>query len=410
MNSWRVFKEAIESLASNKLRTALTMLGIVIGVAAVVSMTAIGQGASSSITSSIESMGTNLLFVSRAFSDDNSNPQALTLADAEALIESGGAPSVAAVAPIVNATRTVVYGDNSTSTTIMGVTPDYASVRNTTVSSGRFISEEDLDGSSTVAVLGNDVVEDLFGSNVGVVGQKIRIGNMLYDIVGILESSGGTATGSSDNQIIIPITTAFSRLVARSNANNEVDMIYISAVDSESMDSASSEITSILRSRHKIASDENDDFNILSQESITEAASSITGVLTIFLGGIAAISLLVGGIGIMNIMLVSVIERTKEIGLRKAVGARNNDILMQFMTESLIIGLVGGLVGVILAYGLAALIKNIAASSSYDLVPTITFGSILLAVGFSMAVGLVFGIYPASRASKLEPVEALRTE
>jgi len=410
MNSWRVFKEAIESLASNKLRTALTMLGIVIGVAAVVSMTAIGQGASSSITSSIESMGTNLLFVSRAFSDDNSNPQALTLADAEALIESGGAPSVAAVAPIVNATRTVVYGDNSTSTTIMGVTPDYASVRNTTVSSGRFISEEDLDGSSTVAVLGNDVVEDLFGSNVDVVGQKIRIGNMLYDVVGILESSGGTATGSSDNQIIIPITTAFSRLVARSNANNEVDMIYISAVDSESMDSASSEITSILRSRHKIASDEDDDFNILSQESITEAASSITGVLTIFLGGIAAISLLVGGIGIMNIMLVSVIERTKEIGLRKAVGARNNDILMQFMTESLIIGLVGGLVGVILAYGLAALIKNIAASSSYDLVPTITFGSILLAVGFSMAVGLVFGIYPASRASKLEPVEALRTE
>ena len=410
MNSWRVFKEAIESLASNKLRTALTMLGIVIGVAAVLSMTAIGQGASSSITSSIESMGTNLLFVSRAFSDDNSNPQALTLADAEALVESGGAPSVAAVAPVVNASRTVVYGDNSTSTTIMGVTPDYASVRNTTVSSGRFITEEDNDSSSTVAVLGSDVVEDLFGSEVGVVGQKIRIGNMLYEVVGILKSSGGTATGSSDNQIIVPITTAFSRLVARSNASNEVDTIYVSAVSSESMDSATSEITSILRSRHRISSDEDDDFNIMSQESMTEAASSITGVLTIFLGGIAAISLLVGGIGIMNIMLVSVIERTKEIGLRKAVGARNNDILMQFMTESLIIGLAGGLVGVVMAYGVASLIEKIAASFSYDLTPTITFGSILLAVGFSVAVGLVFGIYPASRASKLEPVEALRTE
>ena len=338
MNSWRVFKEAIESLASNKLRTGLTMLGIVIGVAAVLSMTAIGQGASSSITSSIESMGTNLLFISRAFSDDNSNPQALTLADAEALVDSGGAPSVAAVAPVVNASRTVVYGDNSTSTTIMGVTPDYATVRSTTVSSGRFISEEDIDGSSTVAVLGSDVVDDLFGSDVGVVGQKIRISNMLYEVVGILESSGGTSSGSSDNQIIVPITTAFSRLVARSNANDEVDMIYVSAVDSESMDSATSEITSILRSRHKINSDEDDDFNIMSQESMTEAASSITGVLTIFLGGIAAISLLVGGIGIMNIMLVSVIERTKEIGLRKAVGARNNDILMQFMAEALIIG------------------------------------------------------------------------
>ncbi len=410
MNSWRVFKEAIESLASNKLRTALTMLGIVIGVAAVLSMTAIGQGASSSITSSIESMGTNLLFVSRAFSDDNSNPQALTLADAEALVESGGAPSVAAVAPVVNASRTVVYGDNSTSTTIMGVTPDYASVRNATVSSGRFITEEDNDSSSTVAVLGSDVVEDLFGSEVGVVGQKIRIGNMLYEVVGILKSSGGTATGSSDNQIIVPITTAFSRLVARSNASNEVDTIYVSAVSSESMDSATSEITSILRSRHRISSDEDDDFNIMSQESMTEAASSITGVLTIFLGGIAAISLLVGGIGIMNIMLVSVIERTKEIGLRKAVGARNNDILMQFMTESLIIGLAGGLVGVVMAYGVASLIEKIAASLRYDLTPTITFASILLAVGFSVAVGLVFGIYPASRASKLEPVEALRTE
>ena len=410
MNSWRVFKEAIESLASNKLRTGLTMLGIVIGVAAVLSMTAIGQGASSSITSSIESMGTNLLFISRAFSDDNSNPQALTLADAEALVDSGGAPSVAAVAPVVNASRTVVYGDNSTSTTIMGVTPDYATVRNTTLSSGRFISEEDIDGSSTVAVLGSDVVDDLFGSDVGVVGQKIRISNMLYEVVGILEASGGTSAGSSDNQIIVPITTAFSRLVARSNANDEVDMIYVSAVDSESMDSATSEITSILRSRHKISSDEDDDFNIMSQESMTEAASSITGVLTVFLGGIAAISLLVGGIGIMNIMLVSVIERTKEIGLRKAVGARNNDILMQFMAESLIIGLAGGLLGVILAYGVASLIENIAASSSYDLNPVITFGSILLAVGFSVAVGLVFGIYPASRASKLEPVEALRTE
>jgi putative ABC transport system permease protein len=408
MNSWRFIKEAIESLASNKLRTALTMLGIIIGVAAVVSMTAIGQGASSSITSSIESMGTNLIYVSRAFG--NANPQALTLSDAEAIIESGGAPSVMAVAPSVNTQRTVVYGGESISTTIMGVTPDYETVRNTTVSTGRFITQEDIDNHSTVAVLGSDVVEEIFGSEIGVTGQKIRIGNMLYEVVGVLESSGGTSGGSSDNQVIVPLTTALSRLVARSSANDEVDMISVSAVDSDSIDSAISEITSILESRHDISSDEDDDFSIFSQETMTEAATSITGVLTVFLGGIAAISLLVGGIGIMNIMLVSVIERTKEIGLRKAVGAKNKDILMQFMVEALIIGLTGGVLGVFLAYGLTVVIKNIAASTSYSLNPVITTGSVLLAVLFSVAVGLIFGIYPANRASKLEPVEALRTE
>ncbi len=409
MNSWRFVKEAIESLSANKLRTGLTMLGIVIGVAAVISMTAIGQGASSSITSSIESMGSNLIYVSRAW--ENANPQALTMADAEAIIESGGAPSVLAVAPSVSTSRTVVYSDDSISTTVMGVTPDYESVRNTTVSSGRFISDEDIDANSTVAVLGSDVVEELFGSEIGVIGQKIRISNMLYEVVGILETTGSSSMGSSgDNQIIVPITTALSRLVARSNANDEVDMISVSATDSESIDSAISEITSLLRSRHDIGSDEDDDFNIMSMESVTEAATSITGVLTVFLGGIAAISLLVGGIGIMNIMLVSVIERTKEIGLRKAVGAKNNDILMQFMVESLIIGLVGGILGVVLGWGLTLVIKNIAAAASYDLTPAITLGSVLIAVLFSVGVGVVFGIYPANRASKLEPVEALRSE
>ncbi len=408
MNSLRFIKEALESLLGNKLRTGLTMLGIIIGVAAVVSMTAIGQGASSSITSSIESMGTNLIYVSRAFG--NTNPQALTLADAEAIVESGGAPSVLAVAPTVNASRTVVYGSESVSTTIMGVTADYETVRNTTVSTGRFISEEDIDSNSTVAVLGSEVVEELFGSDIGVTGQKIRIDNMLYEVIGILESEGGTSMGSSDNQIIVPLTTALSRLVARSNANDEVDQISITAVDSESIDSAISEVTSILRSRHGISSDEDNDFSIYSQESMTEAAESITGVLTVFLGGIAAISLLVGGIGIMNIMLVSVIERTKEIGLRKAVGAKNTDILMQFLVESLIIGLAGGVIGVLLAWGLTGLIKNIAAATSYNLNPVITAGSVIVAVLFSVGVGVVFGIYPANRASKLEPVEALRTE
>lgn len=234
---------------------------------------------------------------------------------------------------------------------------------------------------------------------------------MLYEVIGILESAGSSSIGSSaDNQIIVPITTAFSRLVARSNANNEVNLISVSALSSESTDAAVSEITSILRSRHNITSNEDDDFTTMSMKSMTEAASSITGVLTIFLGGVAAISLLVGGIGIMNIMLVSVIERTKEIGLRKAIGAKNSDILLQFMVESLIIGLVGGILGLALAWVLTTAIKNIAAASSFSLTPVITLGSVLLAMAFSMGVGLVFGIYPASRAAKLEPVEALRTE
>ncbi len=409
MNSWRFFKEAVESLAANKLRTGLTMLGIIIGVAAVVAMTAIGQGASSSITSSIESMGTNLIYISRS-NDDNSNPQALTLSDAEAIVNSGGAPHVIAVAPSVQSSRTVVYGGDSISTTILGATPDYETVRNTTVSTGRFISEDDIDNHSTVAVLGSDVVDELFGSDIGVLGQKIRIGNMLYNVVGVLQSAGGTSFGSSDNQVIIPLSTALTRLVARSSANDEVNLISVSAVDADSTDLAITEITSILRSRHNIRSGDDDDFTVLSMEAMTEAASSITGVLTIFLGGIAAISLVVGGIGIMNIMLVSVTERTKEIGLRKAVGAKNIDILLQFMVEALVIGLVGGILGVLLAWGLTTLIEYIAAAANYSFTTVITVGSVVTAVLFSVGVGVVFGIYPANRASKLEPVEALRTE
>ncbi len=408
MNSWRFFKEALESLSANKLRTALTMLGIVIGVAAVVSMIALGTGASTSITSSIESMGTNLIYISRNY--ENSNPQPLTLADAEAIMKSGGAPSVLAVAPSVQTNRTVVYGGESTSTTIIGVTLEYASVRNTQVSSGRFVNQADIDNHATVAVLGTDVVEEIFGSQIGVLGQKLRIGNNLYEVVGILKTTGGNAVGSADNQVIVPLTTALSRLVARTSAKDEVSMISVSAVDADSIDSAISQITSILRSRHDIPSEEEDDFNILALEAVIDAAASVAGILSALLGGIAAISLLVGGIGIMNIMLVSVIERTKEIGLRKAVGAKRKDILLQFLVEALVIGLLGGVLGVLLAWGLTAAIQGVATVGSISLNPVITAGSVLLAVSFSVAVGLLFGLFPANRASKLEPVEALRSE
>ncbi|HUV16324.1 MAG TPA: ABC transporter permease [Pelolinea sp.] len=408
MNSWKFITDAVESLNSNKLRTALTMLGIVIGVAAVISMLAVGQGASSSITSQIESLGTNLLYVTSH--NQGSNPKPVTLADAEAIVNSGGAPSVLAVAPSVQSGIEVAYEGTSTNSTLLGVTPNYATVRNESVASGRFITQQDMDNHATVAVIGSDVVDELFGTSTGVLGQKIRIGSNLYQVVGILESKGGTSIGSSDNQVIVPITTAQVRIITRSRTYDEVNLISVAVKDPESISSAISEVSSILRSRHDIRSSEDDDFNVLSQEAFTEAATQITGVMTIFLGGIAAISLLVGGIGIMNIMLVSVVERTREIGLRKAVGARDRDIMLQFLVEALIIGLTGGLAGVLSGWGISSLISKIAASSSTTLNAQITVGSVLLAVLFSVTIGLVFGLYPANRAAKLEPVEALRTE
>lgn len=408
MNSWKFIQDAIESLMANKLRTVLTMLGIVIGVAAVISMLAIGEGAKSSITSQIESMGTNLLYVTQDESATNS--QALTLADAEAIMESGGAPSVAAVAPSVQTSMTVSYAGSSVNTTIMGVTPTYASVRNEEVALGRFITQEDIDDHATVAVIGSDVVDEFFGNSADALGNKIRIGSNLYQVVGVLKEKGGAAFGSFDNQVMVPITTAQVRVIARSSTYQEVNMISVVALDSESSDSAMSEITSILRSRHGITGDEENDFEVLSQGTLTEAAAEITGIFTVFLGGIAAISLLVGGIGIMNIMLVSVIERTKEIGLRKAVGARNKDIMFQFLVESLAIGLIGGVLGILLGWGISSVISQIAAFGNTPLQAEITFGSVFLSVSFSVGIGLIFGLYPANRAAKLEPVEALRTE
>jgi len=408
MNRFKFLTDAISSLSANKLRTGLTMLGIVIGVASVISMLAIGQGASSSITSSIESMGTNIVYVMA--NNEGTNPQPVTLADAEAIVESGGAPSVVAVAPVAQRSMDVTYAGTSTTTTVMGVTPNYSTVRNTPVESGRFITQADIDEHATVAVIGADVLEELFGSSVGVLGQKIRIGSNLYQVVGILESKGGDSIGSSDNQVIVPLSTAQVRIITRSEAHDEVSQISVQVADAEKMESAITEVTAILRSRHNITGDDEEDFNVMSTEAFTEAATSITGIMTIFLGGIAGISLLVGGIGIMNIMLVSVIERTKEIGLRKAVGARDSDILLQFMVESLIIGLAGGILGILVGWGISSLIKGVATFGSTTLNPEISVASILMSVGFSVAVGLIFGIYPANRASKLEPVEALRKE
>lgn len=258
MTKTKFFTDAIESLSANKLRTTLTMLGIVIGVASVISMLAIGNGASSSITSSIESMGTNLLYVMA--NNQGTNPQPVTLADADAIIDSGGAPSVVAVAPVVQRSMDVTYAGTSTTTTVMGVTPNYSTVRNTPVESGRFITQTDIDDHATVAVIGADVVDELFGSSVGVLGQKIRIGSNLYFVVGILDTKGGDSIGSSDNQVIVPLSTAQVRIITRSSAHDEVSQISVQVVDAEHVQSAITEVTSILRSRHDIKGDDEEDF------------------------------------------------------------------------------------------------------------------------------------------------------
>jgi putative ABC transport system permease protein len=403
------FLEALESLSGNKLRSGLTVLGIVIGVAAVIAMLAVGQGAQASITGSISGIGTNLLFVFRGDSGDNvRNPKPLTLGDADALRDQFAAPSIEAVAPALQGNGLVSFGGEQTSTQLFGVTPDYFQVRNLNIAEGELITEEHMLGRASVVLLGSDVADALFGRTNGLVGETVRIEGQPFRVIGILETKGGGAFGSEDDQVIIPFTTAQARLIRRSTSDR-VDIIFVQAVDGDLVPQASDEIAQILRTRHRTPVGA-DDFTVFTQQDLLTTFESITGILTIFLGGIAGISLLVGGIGIMNIMLVSVTERTREIGLRKALGARRRDILIQFLTESSLLSLIGGLIGIGLGWLISFIVGRIAAASGTAFTPIVGVDAILLATIFSAAVGLFFGIYPANRAASLEPVEALRYE
>ncbi len=408
MNIGQAIIEAMESLSANKTRSALTILGIVIGVAAVIAMLAVGAGAQNAITGSISGIGTNLLFVfSGNFSEDVRNPQPMTLGDAEAIGDPFQAPSVEAVAPVLQSQAEVVFGREKANTTIYGVTPEYETVRNYTLLEGSFINEEHILGRGSVVLLGPEVADKLFGHREGVVGETIRIEGQPFRVIGVLEPKGGSSFGSQDDVILVPFSTAQIRLIRRSR--DRVDVIFVQATSAESVQTAVDEISQVLRQRHRTAIGA-DDFSVLSQQDFVETAQTITGVLTIFLGGIAAISLLVGGIGIMIIMLVSVTERTREIGLRKAIGARRRDILIQFLTESSLLSMIGGIIGIGLGWLIAYGVGLIAQASNTDLTPAVGVDAILLATIFSTAVGLFFGIYPANRAANLEPVEALRYE
>ncbi|KAA3647046.1 MAG: ABC transporter permease [Chloroflexi bacterium] len=407
MNIGQSLIEALESITANKLRSGLTMLGIVIGVAAVIAMLAIGNGASASITEQIDSLGTNLLFVNSG--GDASIPEPLTLEDVEAIAQ---AESVLDVTYVLQGQVSVAVPSESTNTSMTGITPEYFSVQNVVVEEGDEINTEHLENQDTVVLLGTDVADELFGRTTNLVGESVRINGQPFDVIGVLEEEGSTGFGGGqDNRILVPFTTADARLMSRDGVD-VVDTIYVQAVSAEAVEIAEEEVAQILRAQH-ISTLGVDDFEILTTTDFLEVADSITGTLTVFLGGVGAISLLVGGIGIMNIMFVTVIERTKEIGLRKAMGARKGDILSQFLIESLVLSLAGGLIGILLGIGISSLVSGISfgpGGGGGGFGAVVTLESILLATLFSAAVGIFFGLYPANRAANLEPVEALRSE
>jgi len=409
MNIGQAILEALESLNANKLRSGLTILGIVIGVAAVIAMLGIGAGAQASITNTINGIGSNLLFISSGNQNVTlTNIQPLTLQDAAALGDQAQAPDIALVAPSVNVfAAAVTYGKQSASPQISGVTPSYALARNLTLSEGSFITQQQEQGESAVAVIGSAVGDRLFGYHTGVTGMTIRIASQPFKIIGVLTTQGGSSFGNADNVMYIPLTTAQTRLANK--GRERLGSIIISATSADTVSAAQEEATSILEFRHKTQPGY-DDFTIITQAQILSTVNQVTGVITLFLGGVAGISLLVGGIGIMNIMLVSVTERTREIGLRKAIGARKRDILIQFLTESALLSLFGGIIGIGLGYLIGFVVGRIASASGSTINPVISLDSILLATLFSTAVGLFFGLYPANRAASLQPVEALRYE
>jgi len=409
MSVWQPVIEALESLNANKVRSSLTILGIVIGVAAVIAMLALGTGAQDTILGTLSGIGTNLIFVFRGGEDDSiRNPEPLTMGDAEALSDIFSAPSIEAVAPVLQGNAEISYGGEATTLSLTGITPEYFSVRNYVVGEGSEIDDEHILERASVVILGIDTADTLFGRHEGLVGEMVRIEGQPFRVIGVLEKRGGGMMGSEDEAALVPISTAQARLLRR-NPADKVDIIFVQAADADLVSQAKEEIGEILRREHRTAVGE-DDFSLMSQDDMVDTAASITGILTVFIGGIAAISLLVGGIGIMNIMLVSVTERTREIGLRKALGARKRDILTQFLVESSLLSLVGGLIGILLGWGIGVIVGIVATKAGTPFEPVVGLDAVLLATLFSAAVGLFFGIYPANRAANLVPVEALRYE
>lgn len=406
MNYSNLFRIAVRALIRNKLRAFLTMLGIIIGVASVIAMLAIGEGSKVNITKEMSSMGTNMVMVMPnmqrrgGVSLGASSSMALKYSDVEAIRNEAG--SVAAVSPEVRASGQVIFSNQNTQTTIYGVSEEYLTIKKLEILSGRIFNSSELKGMAKVCILGQTVVENLFGAGADPVGLTIRVKNLPFLIIGILKDKGESGMGQDqDDLILAPYTTVQRRLAAIDYING----IYTSAVSEDKSAKAISEVTEILRRTHKLKESQENDFRVMSQSELIATVSSVTDILTILLGAIAGISLLVGGIGIMNIMFVSVTERTREIGLRMSIGGRGTDILKQFLVESILLSILGGALGVFFGYLIAK-----GAGSLMDIPPVIKVQTVVLAFTVCFAIGVFFGWYPARKAANLNPIDALRYE